>query len=210
MKNVILLGPQGAGKGTVAKNLAFRFDIVHISTGYLFRENIKNETELGRLAQSFRQNGKLVRDTVTSDMVKERLTHKDCRRGYILDGFPRNLAQVKLLESYTTPTHALAIMVNDDVALQRLGGRRICSGCGAIYHLVNMPPTKPGLCDKCGGKLIQRDDDKEEAIKKRLSIYHTETEPIIEYYSQKKILFRINGAREPSKVIEDSTTAISK
>lgn len=208
MKNIILLGPQGAGKGTVAKNLAFRFDIAHISTGDLFRDHIKQKTSLGSLAESYISKGHLVPDSVTGDMVKERLAQKDCRKGYILDGFPRNLAQAKLLETFTVPTHVLLLSVGDAVSLQRLGGRRICSNCGAIYHVTNMPPQKSGVCDKCGGKLIQRDDDREEAIKKRLSIYHSETAPLADFY--KKILHAINGEKEASVVIEQATLAVSK
>ena len=196
--NIILLGAPGAGKGTIASQMKERYKLPHISTGDIFRENIKNNTELGKLAKSYIDKGALVPDDVTSNLIVDRLTHDDCKKGFILDGFPRNNNQAKSLDEALKNSEKkidLVILVDasDEQITDRLSGRRVCENCGQIYHIVNFPPKVPNVCDKCNGKLIQRKDDVKEVIEGRLKTYHEITKPLIDYYNERHILKSVSG-----------------
>lgn len=196
--NIILLGAPGAGKGTIALQMKDRYKLPHISTGDIFRENIKNNTELGKLAKSYIDKGALVPDDVTTNLIVDRLTHDDCKKGFILDGFPRNNAQAKSLdEAFEKSGNKIDLVIlvdaTDEQIADRLSGRRVCENCGHIYHIVNIPPKVEGVCDKCGGKLIQRKDDSKEVIQDRLKTYHEITKPLIDYYSKENILKSVPG-----------------
>lgn len=196
--NIIMLGAPGAGKGTIASQMKDRYHLPHISTGEIFRENIKNNTELGKLAKTYIDKGALVPDDVTTDMTIKRLMESDCNDGFILDGFPRNNAQAIGLDKEFEKLNKkidLVILVDatDKQITERLSGRRVCESCGATYHIVNMPPKKEGICDKCGAKLIHRKDDTEEVVLDRLRTYHEQTQPLIDYYKEKKVLKRVPG-----------------
>lgn len=202
---LILLGPPGAGKGTQAKFISQKFGIPQISTGDILRENVKNNTELGRKAKEYMDKGELVPDNIMIELVKNRVQQEDCRNGYILDGFPRTIAQAEALENALKNEKidvVIFVDVSDSLIIERLSLRRVCKNCGAIYHLKYNPPQKDGICDKCGGELYQRDDDKEETIKNRLEVYRAQTEPLVEYYKEKNVLFKING--------ENSVDAVNK
>ena len=196
--NIILLGAPGAGKGTIASQMKERYKLPHISTGDIFRENIKNNTELGKMAKSYIDKGALVPDDVTTNLIVDRLTHDDCKKGFILDGFPRNNAQAKSLdEAFEKSGNKIDLVIlvdaTDEQIADRLSGRRVCENCGHIYHIVNIPPKVEGVCDKCGGKLIQRKDDSKEVIQDRLKTYHEITKPLIDYYSKENILKSVPG-----------------
>jgi len=193
MKNIIILGPQGSGKGTQADILSKKFNIPHISTGKIFRGQIKNKTELGRKLKSLVNHGRLVPNEITNEIIKNRLSENDCQNGFILDGFPRNLNQAEFLDKITDINLVLEIWISDEETISRISQRKSCPKCGAIYHLKFKPPQKDEICDKCQKKLIIRDDDKEKAIKKRLKIYHKQTELLIEFYKNKGIYHKING-----------------
>lgn len=200
---IVLFGPQGAGKGTQAELLSKKYNIPFFSVGDTFRREIKDQTEIGKLAETYLRQGKLVPDEIVNKMVIGELMSEKYKNGFILDGYPRNMAQLEVLEKSTRISHAIEIMVSDEEVIKRLSGRRVCYDCGTIYHIQNKPPKVEGVCDVCGGKLYIREDDKPEAISKRLEIYHQETEPLLEYYFRKKILFRINGEQSIEKVFED-------
>jgi len=191
MINIILLGPPGAGKGTQAKSLAQELNLLHISTGDLLRENVKNNTSLGIKAKEYMEKGELVPDELINDMIKEKLSSLDNKGGFVLDGYPRNVKQAEfldnLLKNYNQKTFVIYLKVSERVMLERLSGRRICSNCQSIYHLRNMPPKKDSICDICGGKLYQRPDDQEEVIKKRYSVYLKETQVLLDYYKDRLI-----------------------
>ncbi len=198
LKTIILLGAPGAGKGTNAKRITSEFNIPHISTGDMFREALKNETELGKLAKSYMDKGLLVPDEVTISLVKERLSKDDCKDGFLLDGFPRTLHQAeeleKIGEAINRPlNYVIDFNVPEEVLKDRICGRRVCKNCGAPYHVTNLKPKVEGVCDLCGGELIQRKDDNEEALKTRLDEYHRQTEPLIEFYSKKGNLHTVDG-----------------
>lgn len=201
---IIMLGAPGAGKGTQAKMLSDRYGIPHISTGDIFRSNLKAGTELGRKAKTYMDAGALVPDELTVDLVLDRLAGDDCRNGYILDGFPRTMNQaVKLSEALKKSgeiDYAVNIDVPDEVIIGRMAGRRVCPNCGASYHTVSIPPKKEGICDRCGAVLIQRDDDREETVKKRLSVYHEQTQPLIDYYRGLGREVDIDGTRSMEQV----------
>ncbi|MFN3395601.1 MAG: adenylate kinase [Thermodesulfovibrionales bacterium] len=195
---LVLLGAPGAGKGTQAKKLIEKYGIPQISTGDLLRAAVSAGTQLGREAKSYMDKGELVPDRVVLGMVEERLKQDDCKKGYILDGFPRNVAQAEALDKMLSGLGmsldaALSVDVPFDDLMKRLTGRRTCKSCGQMYNIYFNPPKKEGICDKCGGELFQRDDDKEETIKKRLEVYNSQTAPLIEYYGKKGILKSVKG-----------------
>lgn len=195
---LILLGPPGSGKGTQAVRLVEHFGIPQISTGDILRKAVKEGTELGALAKKYMDSGGLVPDEVVVGIIRERITEPDCSKGYILDGFPRTIAQAEALDEMleelgTQIDHVVNISVGDKEVIRRLTGRRTCPNCGAGYHILFDPPKQEGICDKCGGKLIQRDDDKEETIRARLDVYRHQTEPLIAYYEGKHLLKTIPG-----------------
>ena len=208
---LILVGPPGAGKGTQAVHLAEYFKIPHISTGDIFRANLKNGTELGKQAQSFMDKGELVPDSVTNEMVKDRLGNADVANGFLLDGFPRNTNQAQVLDSILSekkmPLDAvLELKIDNAEIIKRLAGRRTCRGCGASSHVVFEKPKVDGVCDKCQGQLYQREDDKEEVIARRLEIYTQQTAPIVEFYKSAGLLKDISALGD---VAEITKTAIS-
>ena len=195
------MGPPGAGKGTNAKRIASFYKIPHISTGDMFREAIKNKTSLGELANSYMSKGLLVPDEVTIGLVKERLSRDDCKDGYLLDGFPRTMVQAEALTELSNEigrpiTNVLNIVVPESILIDRICGRRVCKVCGAPYHVRNMKPKVEGVCDLCGGELVQRKDDNEETLKSRLSEYHKQTEPLIAYYTKLGVVADIDGTKD--------------
>ena len=209
------MGPPGAGKGTLAKKLIAEYKIPHISTGDMFREAIKNGTQLGLLAEGYMKRGDLVPDEVTIGIVNERLAKDDCATGYLLDGFPRTIKQAEALDSLTAKLNRnVNLVINIDCAeeelIKRISGRRVCKKCGAPYHIINMKSKVEGVCDLCGGPLYQRADDNEESLKTRLTHYYKETAPLIEFYKNKGNLVNIDGIKgsdvvlsEASKIIEE-------
>lgn len=197
---IIMLGAPGAGKGTHAKKITEKFGIPAISTGDIFRENIKNGTELGKKAKEYMDVGNLVPDELVCDLVVDRLKQDDCKNGYILDGFPRTIPQAEALTAALAKDddaidYALGIFIEDQAIIDRMSGRRVCKSCGATYHVVNIPPKTEGVCDECDGELIVRDDDAPETVKKRLDVYHEQTAPLIDYYKKQGILKVIDGSK---------------
>ena len=195
---IVMLGGPGAGKGTQAKIIAEKYAIPHISTGDIFRANIKNGTELGKKAKAYMDAGALVPDELVVDLVADRLKEADAQNGFVLDGFPRTIPQAEALSEAlaamgTKLDYAIDIEVPDQNIIDRMGGRRACVACGATYHIVNIPPKTEGKCDHCGSDLILRDDDKPETVKKRLDVYHEQTQPLIEYYNAKNLLKEVDG-----------------
>lgn len=208
---LILLGAPGAGKGTQAATLAEKLKIPHISTGDIFRSNIRNGTPLGKMAKEYIDRGALVPDDVTISIVKDRLQQEDCKNGFILDGFPRTIPQADSLEKelgqLDMPIHYVVdISVPDSVIIKRLSGRRVCSKCSIGYHTQFGPPKVEGICDSCGAPVVQREDDREETVLNRLKTYHSQTEPLIEYYRNKGKLLVVNGKDK----ISDTTAALFK
>ena len=206
---IIMLGAPGAGKGTQAKKIAAKFSIPHISTGDIFRANIKNGTELGKKAKTYMDQGLLVPDELVVDLVVDRVNQDDCRDGYVLAGFPRTIPQAEALDKALAEfgqkvDFAIDVDVPDENIVRRMGGRRACVTCGATYHLEYAPTKKDGICDTCGGGLILRDDDKPETVEKRLGVYHEQTQPLIDYYTNAGILKTVDGTVD----IEDVFRAI--
>ncbi|MDD6451150.1 adenylate kinase [Lachnospiraceae bacterium YH-ros2228] len=213
---IVMLGAPGAGKGTIASRLSAKYGIPHISTGDIFRANIKNGTELGKKAKSYMDQGLLVPDELTCDLVMDRIGQEDCKKGFILDGFPRTIPQAEALtdaldEKDEQMDYALNVILSDDKIVKRMSGRRSCPKCGAVYHIITLPPKQEGICDKCGSKLVQRADDAEETVKKRLEVYHEQTEPLIEYYHRAGIIVEVSGdagadqeVERLSEVLEDA------
>ena len=208
MKNIILIGSQGAGKGTYASLLKIDLNLPHISTGDMFREAIKNQTPTGMQAKEYIDQGKLVPDEVTVKLVQERLSQPDCKEGYLLDGFPRTTAQAEALDKITEITNVIVLDVREEVILQRLGGRIQCRQCAAIFHKTNLPPKQEGVCDKCGGELYTREDDKPEAIKKRLAIYHEQADPLIKHYEQKGVVTHVDSNNPIPREVADEILKI--
>ncbi|MDO4522396.1 MAG: adenylate kinase [Eubacteriales bacterium] len=204
---IIMLGAPGAGKGTQAKRIAEKYGIPHISTGDIFRANIKEGTELGQKAKTYMDQGLLVPDDLVVDLVVDRLGQDDCTRGYVLDGFPRTIPQAESLDAALAKLgekmeYAIDVDVPDENIVNRMGGRRACVGCGATYHVVFNPTKVEGICDACGEKLILRDDDKPETVQKRLTVYHQQTQPLIDYYNNAGILKSVDGTMEMDDVFD--------
>jgi adenylate kinase len=211
----VLLGPPGAGKGTQAKMLVEKYGIPQISTGDIFRENIKNGTELGKKAQEYTNSGKLVPDDLVIDLVKDRLQQEDCANGYLLDGFPRTIYQAEQLDKFLEEQgHKLDAVINFEVGydtlMQRLTGRRLCKDCGASYHIVFSPPEKEGVCDKCGGELEQRKDDTRETAEKRIEIYEESTAPLIGYYTETGVIKNFNAEKSREEILNDIIAEIGE
>ena len=208
---LIMLGAPGAGKGTQAKKIAEKYNIPHISTGDIFRANIKNGTELGQKAKTYMDQGLLVPDELVVDLVMDRFAQPDCENGYVLDGFPRTIPQAEALDAALEKAgakidYAINVEVPDENIVRRMSGRRACVGCGGTYHIVHIPPKKEGVCDTCGKELILRDDDKPETVQKRLDVYHEQTQPLIEYYTKQGALVEVDGTAD----MEDVFSAIVK
>ena len=212
---VIMLGAPGAGKGPQAKKLAAAYSIPHISTGDIFRANIKEGTELGKKAKAYMDAGQLVPDELVCDLVVDRIQQDDCKNGYLLDGFPRTIPQAEALDAAVEKLgekidYAVNIDVPDDNIINRMSGRRACVGCGATYHIVFNPPKVEDVCDVCGKSLILRDDDKPETVKTRLDVYHAQTQPLIDYYAGRGVLVTVDGTQNMDKVFADIKDILDK
>lgn len=205
---IIMLGAPGAGKGTQAKKIAAKYAIPHISTGDIFRANIKNNTELGQKAKTYMDKGELVPDELVVDLIMDRFKEADCANGYVLDGFPRTIPQAEALDKALSANgesvdYAINVEVPDENIINRMSGRRACVGCGATYHIQFNPTKVEGICDACGEKLILRDDDKPETVKNRLSVYHEQTQPLIDYYKEAGVLAEVDGTKDMEEVFKD-------
>jgi len=205
---IIMLGAPGAGKGTQAKLIAEKYSLPHISTGDIFRANIKNQTELGMEAKKYMDEGKLVPDELTVKILLDRVANEDCKNGYVLDGFPRTIPQAEVLtkalgEMNDAIDFAINVDVPDENIVNRMSGRRACVTCGATYHIVHVPPKKENICDKCGSELILRDDDKPETVLNRLKVYHEQTQPLIDYYTAKGVLRTVDGTKDMNDVFAE-------
>ena len=204
---IIMLGAPGAGKGTQAKKIADKYQVPHISTGDIFRANIKNGTELGKKAKTYMDQGLLVPDELVVDLVVDRLAQEDCAKGCVLDGFPRTIPQAESLDAALNAKgeaidYAIDVDVPDENIINRMSGRRACVACGATYHIVHIPTKVEGICDRCGENLILRDDDKPETVKKRLDVYHEQTQPLIDYYTSKNVLKSVDGTQDMETVFQ--------
>lgn len=202
---IIMLGAPGAGKGTQAKMIADKYKIPHISTGDIFRLNIKNGTELGMEAKKYMDQGLLVPDELTVRILLDRVAKEDCKDGYVLDGFPRTIPQAEVLEDALNKLgdkidYAVNVEVPDENIIRRMGGRRACLSCGATYHIEHVPPKKEGVCDQCGQPLVLRDDDKPETVKNRLRVYQEQTQPLIDFYTERKVLRTVDGTQDMQDV----------
>ncbi len=207
---IVMLGAPGAGKGTQAKMIAEKYGIPHVSTGDIFRANIKNGTELGKEAKTYMDKGELVPDELTVRILLDRVAQEDCKNGYVLDGFPRTIPQAEVLDKELTKLgeqidFAINVEVPDENIIKRMSGRRACLSCGATYHIEHVPPKKEGICDKCGNELVLRDDDKEETVKNRLNVYHQQTQPLIDFYNNKKVLKEVDGTVDMKDVFKAIT-----
>ena len=210
---IILLGPPGAGKGTQAAGIVEKYNIPHISTGDIFRKNIKEGTDLGKKAKEYMDQGLLVPDELTVGLVTDRITQKDCEKGFMLDGFPRNVSQAEQLDAFLKEanielTDVVNIEVDKGILVSRAVGRRICKSCGATYHIEFNAPKTEGVCNVCQGELYQRADDNEETVSKRIQVYLDETKPLADYYTKKGIICNINGEQSIDKVFEDIVAAL--
>lgn len=213
--NMILLGPPGAGKGTQAVNIVEKYGVPHISTGDIFRENIKNGTELGKKAQEYMNRGELVPDELVCEIATDRLSREDCAEGFLLDGFPRTVFQAEKLDEFLTANGkkvdaVINLEVEKEELITRLTGRRVCRKCGASFHVVNIPPKTEGVCDYCGGELYQRDDDTVETAENRISVYDNQTKPLVDYYTKAGCIVNIDGATGLENVFADIVTALGE
>lgn len=213
--NIIFLGPPGSGKGTQAKILVEKYEIPQISTGDMLREHVAKGTDLGLKAKEYMEKGQLVPDEIILDMVKQRLSQSDAQKGFILDGFPRTVAQAEALDKILEPMgkkieYVLALIVPDEELIIRLTGRRTCKNCGMMYHIKFKPPKEEGKCDVCGGELYQRADDNEETVRNRLKVYHQQTAPLIEYYKNKEVLFEIDGSKSIEEITQQLINILEK
>lgn len=211
---IIMLGAPGAGKGTQAKKIAEKYGVPHISTGDIFRANIKNNTELGKKAKEYMDQGLLVPDELTLSLIMDRFQNQDCNNGYVLDGFPRTIPQAEALTKALAEVgekidFAINVEVPDESIISRMSGRRACIACGGTYHIVFNPTREDGICDACGGNLVLRDDDKPETVAKRLNVYHDQTKPLIEYYARQNILKDVDGTKEVKEVFADIVSILS-
>ena len=205
---IVMLGAPGAGKGTQAKKIAGKYGIPHVSTGDIFRANIKNGTKLGMQAKAYMDAGNLVPDEITIGMLLDRIHQEDCEKGYVLDGFPRTIPQAESLtaalkERGESIDYAIDVDVPDENIIRRMSGRRACLSCGATYHIVYNAPKKEGVCDQCGEPLVLRDDDKPETVQNRLNVYHRQTQPLIDYYKKEGVLAQVDGTQDMDKVFAD-------
>lgn len=205
---IIMLGAPGAGKGTQAKQIADKYSIPHISTGDIFRANIKNGTELGKKAKQYMDQGALVPDELTCDLVMDRIQQDDCKNGFVLDGFPRTIPQAEALDAALGKInekmdYAIDVDVPDENIVNRMSGRRACLNCGATYHLISIPPKVEGICDRCGSEIVLREDDKPETVQKRLKVYHEQTQPLIDYYTTQGVLKTVDGTRDLNEVFQE-------
>ena len=215
MKRVVLLGPPGAGKGTQATGIAEKYNILHISTGDIFRANVKQGTPLGLKAKEYMEKGALVPDELTCDLVEDRIMQDDCANGYLLDGFPRTVFQAEHFDKFLASKgqkldYVIDIQVPDEVLVPRAAGRRVCRSCGKPYHVTAMPPLVEGVCDVCGGEVYQRADDAEETVKSRLAVYHNQTAPLTEYYGKAGILKAVDGNQAMDKVFAEICKALGE
>lgn len=213
--NLILLGPPGAGKGTQAVNIVEKYGVPHISTGDIFRENIKNGTELGKKAQEYMNRGELVPDELVIDLATDRISQDDCKNGFLLDGFPRTVFQAEKLDEFLSAKgDKIDCVINLEVAkeelITRLTGRRVCKKCGASFHIVNIPPKTEGVCDFCGGELEQRKDDTVETAENRISVYEAQTLPLVDYYQKAGCIANIDGATGLDSVFADIVSALGE
>jgi adenylate kinase len=211
--NIVLLGPPGVGKGTYAGILSKKYKIPHISTGQMFRDSIKEGSEVGKKVEGFISKGDLVPDEITIEVVKVRLKEGDCKKGFLLDGFPRTIPQAEALEKIRKIDKVLNFVASEETIMERLSWRRTCRKCGAIYHLKNIPPKVEGICDKCGGELYQRSDETPEAIKVRMKEYSKKTKPLIDFYEKKKLLANVDANypyEEVDKIISQCDKEIGK
>ena len=210
---IIMLGAPGAGKGTQAKQIADKYSIPHISTGDIFRANIKNGTELGKKAKQYMDQGALVPDELTCDLVMDRIQQDDCKNGFVLDGFPRTIPQAEALDAALGKInekmdYAIDVDVPDENIVNRMSGRRACLNCGATYHLISIPPKVEGICDRCGSEIVLREDDKPETVQKRLKVYHEQTQPLIDYYKNQGILKSVVGTQPMDEVFNAIVTIL--
>ena len=204
---IIMLGAPGAGKGTQAKMIAEKYSIPHVSTGDIFRANIKNGTELGKQAKEYMDAGKLVPDELTVKILLDRVAQDDCKDGYVLDGFPRTIPQAEVLEDALNKLgdkidYAINVDVPDENIVRRMSGRRACLKCGATYHIEHIPPKQEGICDTCGSELVLRDDDKPKTVLNRLKVYHDQTQPLIDFYTERNVLKSVDGTRDMKEVFD--------
>ena len=205
---IVMLGAPGAGKGTQAKMIAEAYGIPHVSTGDIFRANLKEGTELGKQAKVYMDKGELVPDELTVKILLDRVAKDDCKNGYVLDGFPRTIPQAEVLDKALSELgesidYAVDVEVPDENIVRRMSGRRACLSCGATYHIEHIPPKKEGICDTCGSELVLRDDDKPETVQKRLTVYHEQTQPLIDFYTAKGVLKTVDGTQPMDKVFAD-------
>ncbi len=211
--NLILLGPPGAGKGTQAGRIVAEYGIPHISTGDILRAAVKNQTPMGLEAKRYMDAGELVPDSVVIGIVKDRLQEPDTAKGFLMDGFPRTIPQAEALDATLdgldrAVTKTLVLLVDEELLVQRLTGRRVCRACQTPFHVLFTPPKQEGVCDKCGGELYQRDDDSEATVRNRLEVYRNQTEPLIDYYDRAGVVARIDGAQSPDRTYEDIRAAL--